>query len=146
MEIMTIKKTQIAYSRRTGKYGKENQKLMNEFKNLVIQHELFPNSTILGIAQNDPSKTPEEKCRYDICLLIDKNFPKVDNINIGIFEGGKYASFTIEHTRQAVYNWYNNLTSIIKENNLSPRNAPIVECYRERVVKEGYCEMLLPIK
>ena len=56
MNIETIDTTPILYMRRTGAYGTENAALMAQFKDELKKQNLFKGATILGIAQDDPTK------------------------------------------------------------------------------------------
>ena len=59
MIIEEFKNIEIAYMRRVGKYGSENKQLMENFKAYLKENNLLKNdSTILGIAMDDPIQTP----------------------------------------------------------------------------------------
>ena len=62
---MTIEKLgdmQIAYMRRTGGYGEGNRQLMEQFKRYLREHALLQeDTTILGIALDDPAQIPEDR-------------------------------------------------------------------------------------
>lgn len=72
MKIEYLKSTKVVYFRRVGIYGTENKLLMQSFKKWVKAEELFQESTILGIALDNPQNTPAKDCRYDVCLITDK--------------------------------------------------------------------------
>ena len=64
-----------AYFRNIGEYGeKQNKELMESFKKWAKSHGVFDNSTILGIPQDNPEITPKEKCHYDVCVVVNKDF------------------------------------------------------------------------
>lgn len=96
----------IAYMRRTGPYGVENQKLMQELKKWAMNKNIFKNSIIYGIAQ-DGTETPPEKCRYDVCIVVEDESILDSNVMVGKLQGGKYATFTINHTAEDVQNFGN---------------------------------------
>lgn len=56
MQIEKITPKDIVYFRCVGPYGRANKKLMVDFKNWVKSNNLFYNSTILGVALDDPKK------------------------------------------------------------------------------------------
>ena len=61
----------IAYIRRTGKYGAENKQLMEQLKDYLKSNDLFKeDTTILGIALDNPLLTPENEQRYDVGMII----------------------------------------------------------------------------
>ena len=71
MIIEEFRNIKIAYLRRTGAYGLENQKLMVNFKRYLKENQLFNNTTvILGIPLDNPANTPSEKLRYDVGIVI----------------------------------------------------------------------------
>ena len=71
---MTIEKLgdmQIAYMRRTGGYGEGNRQLMEQFKRYLREHALLQeDTTILGIALDDPAQIPEDRQRYDVGMIL----------------------------------------------------------------------------
>ena len=71
MVIEEFKDIKIAYMRRTGKYGAENKQLMEKLKEYLKSNDLFKdNTTILGIALDNPLSTPENEQRYDVGIVI----------------------------------------------------------------------------
>ncbi len=145
MNIETIDTTPILYMRRTGAYGTENAALMARFKDELKKQNLFKGATILGIAQDDPTKTTAQDCRYDVCLLLNKDVAVSHPFKRGRFEGGKFAVFKLEHTAESISAWYLNLENNIIQYRLNPRNFPIIERYKNELIEQGFCEMLLPI-
>ncbi|HCG4536093.1 TPA: hypothetical protein NJY08_004945 [Salmonella enterica subsp. enterica serovar Typhi str. AG3] len=61
------------------------------------------NSTILGIPQDNPEITPKEEGRYDVCVLINKDFNVAKPAHVGKFSGGNmlFSCLTIQK-RQSV--------------------------------------------
>ncbi|CAI8783085.1 hypothetical protein EMIT0133MI5_20111 [Bacillus velezensis] len=83
---------------------------------------LLCHSVILGIPQDHPNRTPKEKCRYDVCLVINQDHVP-EPARIGTFSGGKYAVFLLDHTKEAVSGFWNTVFSEIEKNNLSIRES-----------------------
>lgn len=113
MNIEQVKSLNIVYSRRVGIYGKENQRLMDEFKKWIMSKGLFEDSTILGIALDDPRLTSEEKCRYDVALVVDAG-TELKDINQRTLVGGKYAVFKIKHTEVEINRFYKRLGQMVQ--------------------------------
>ena len=64
MTIEKLEDMQIAYMRRTGGYGEGNRQLMEQFKRYLREHALLrEDTTILGIALDDPAEKPPAACR-----------------------------------------------------------------------------------
>ena len=73
LKIEEFKDITIAYMRNIGEYGKQNEKLMEDFKKFLRKNKLFTEeTTILGIALDNPAFTPTNRLRYDVGLIIDK--------------------------------------------------------------------------
>ncbi|MEK5133684.1 GyrI-like domain-containing protein [Bacillus sp. FSL W8-0645] len=144
IEMLTNMK--MVYMRNIGPYGsKENVEMMKRFKQWINQHQLndeLKEYGIYGVPQDDPGKTPPEKCRYDLMLMTNRDFSKDQMVQTGHFEGGKYAVFTVTHTTEKVNLFWSQLPQMIQNNQLNMRQASIMERYRE---EEGVCEFLLPI-
>ncbi|EHI75130.1 DNA gyrase inhibitor [Streptococcus criceti] len=120
---------------------------METFKQELRNQHLFQNPTILGIAQDNPLTTSTEHCRYDVCLILNDTttsakFP----LKYGEFPEGKFAVFQLKHTAEAIADWYSQLNILIQQFKLKPRSSPIIERYQDKLMKNGYCEMLLPIE
>ena len=65
---------------------------------------------------------------------------------IGKFTGGKYAVFMLDHTKEAVSEFWGNIFSEIEKHNLSIREQPIVERYTSQMINNHLCEILIPIQ
>lgn len=78
-------------------------------------------------------------------LLLDKTISAKAPLTYGEFAGGKFAVFQLAHTAQAVADWYRELDKLIQHYQLTPRPAPIIERYQDKLIKVDLCEMLLPI-
>ncbi|WP_125591290.1 AraC family transcriptional regulator [Companilactobacillus jidongensis] len=145
MNIEHLPSTKIVYFRRIGEYGIENKYLMQSFKKWVKKEGLFQDSSILGIALDDPQNTPVNDCRYDACLITDKtNFN--NNVKQRTLVNGSYAVFKLIHTEKVINEFYDNMVQIINKNQLNVDDRPIVERYQPKLVNQGYCEILIPIK
>ncbi|MFJ8260869.1 GyrI-like domain-containing protein [Rummeliibacillus sp. NPDC094406] len=147
ISIEELPESRIAYFRNLGEYGeKQNRELMGSFKNWAQLNGVFDNSTILGIPQDNPEVTPKEKCRYDVCVIIDKDFNVAKPAQDGKFYGGKYAVFLLDHTKEAISEFWSNIFIEIEKNNLLIREQPIVERYTSQMIDNHLCEILFPIK
>ena len=145
--IEEIPESRIAYFRSVGEYGeKQNKELMESFKKWAQLNGLFDNSTILGVPQDNPQVTPKEECRYDVCVVIDKDFNVAKPAQVGKFPGGKYAVFMLDHTKEAVSEFWGTIFSEIEKNNLVVREQPIIERYTSQMIANHLCEILVPVR
>ncbi|WP_426983062.1 AraC family transcriptional regulator [Bacillus cabrialesii] len=145
--IEELSESRIAYFRNVGEYGeKQNKEVMETFKKWAKLNDVFDNSTILGIPQDNPEITPKEECRYDVCVVINKDFNVKKPAHVGEFSGGKYAVFLLDHTKEAIRDFWGNISSEIERNNLSIIEQPIIERYTPQMIDNHLCEILIPIQ
>ena len=144
MVIEEFRNIRIAYMRRTGEYGIRNKELMETFKaHLRERNLLSADSTILGIALDDPYSVEKENLRYDVGLIITGN----ENIGMEVREipDGRYAVFEIPHTAEAVSEFWNNLSSLLGKLPVD-RSKPVVERYNAAKISNHVCEFCIPLK
>lgn len=144
MVIEEFRNIRIAYMRRTGEYGIRNKELMETFKAyLRARNLLSADSTILGIALDDPYSVEKENLRYDVGLIITGN----ENIGMEVREipDGRYAVFEIPHTAEAVSEFWNNLSSLLGKLPVD-RSKPVVERYNAAKISNHVCEFCIPLK
>lgn len=145
--IEELAQSKIAFFRNVGEYGeKQNKELMEAFKQWAQLQEELDDSTILGIPQDNPQVTPKEQCRYDVCVRIQQDFHVTEPAQVGTFTGGKYAVFLLDHTKEAVSEFWSTIFSEIEKHNLSIRQQPIIERYRSQLIDNHLCEILVPIQ
>lgn len=149
MKIKELPEVKLIFMRRTGAYGPENQQLMETFKAWLKENELFNETTIiLGIAQDNPETTVPENCRYDVGLIVSE-FKEFDDPKIlqTVIEAGKYALFTVNHTAQAVTDFWRKLSNELNESNVTlDVRSPIIERYQYKMVANHLCEFCVPIQ
>ncbi len=119
---------------------------MESFKKWAQSNGVLDGSTILGIPQDNPEVTPKEECRYDVCAVINKDINVAKPAQVGKFSGGKYAVFLLDHTKEAVSDFWGNVFSEIEKNNLTLREQPIIERYTLQMIDNHLCEILVPIQ
>ena len=105
MKIEQFNQLQIAYWRRVGAYGPENNQLMATFKKYLQEHNLLTKeAVILGIALDDPQKVPANQLRYDVGLVTEV---KVSNdLLYRQVADGPYAILEVAHTPAAIQNFW----------------------------------------
>ena len=137
----------IAYMRRIGAYGNENQRLMETFKTWVKAKKLFTDETvILGIAWDDVHSVNPDHCRYDVCLIVAEDFCCEDvNIIDGKLSCGKYVVMRIPHTAEALQNAWSNGLGYLSQTYSFDFSRPIIERYVKKLVDNNLCELCIPI-
>ena len=149
IKIEVLPETRIAYFRRVGEYGAdENKKLMESFKEWVKLKGLFKNGNggILGIPQDNPQFMPKDKCRYDVCISINDEFNVTKPAKHTTLPGGTYAVFLMDHTKEAIHEFWDNIYSELGKNNIEIDGRPMMERYRLSMIENNQCEILIPIK
>ena len=144
MEIEEFKDIRIAYMRRTGEYGTGNKELMENFKSYLRERGLLTScSVILGIALDDPGCVNENCLRYDVGLVVSEN----ERIGLEVREipDGRYATFEIPHTEEAVSEFWSNLPSLISRLPVD-LSKPIIERYDGKKILNHLCEFCIPLR
>ena len=136
----------IVYMRRTGAYGEQNAKLMEDMKEWIRRQNLWDNNgTIYGMAQDDAAATPPEQCRYDVCFVTDRTFDDTA-IRYGTLPPGAYLIFEIPHTADEVGRFWGSIGEVLaKAGKQLDKSRPILERYQFAFVKKGICEFCVPI-
>lgn len=137
----------IVYMRRKGAYGVENFQLMAKMKDWVKQNNLWDDeTTLLGIAQDNPATTSPENCRYDVCLVVQDGVSYTSEVENGTLPSGTYAIFKVVHTSEAVQQFYGAVFSVLEESGHTyDSSKPIIERYVSQLVDAGFCEFCVPI-
>lgn len=138
----------IAYITNIGPYGNGNIKTMESLKLWAEENKLLEdNSIILGIARDNPETTKPDDCRYDVCLVLDREIKSnQDNINFGEINGGKYAVFKIEHTKKGInYAWQNAFPYLENKGICFDNERLVFERYKTELLKDNLCEICIPI-
>jgi len=99
-KIELIPQNRIIYMRQAGPYGKYNIILMEKFKDILKEADLFDDaSVILGISQDNPHLTDPHLCRYDVCLIISNGMViSTPLLKEAIIAEGHYMVITVSHT------------------------------------------------
>ena len=144
MVIEEFRNIRIAYMRRTGEYGIRNKELMETFKAYLRDRNLLSaDSTIFGIALDDPGSIDKNSLRYDVGLVVTGS----ENIGLDVrkIPDGMYAVFEIPHTAEAVSEFWNNLSSLLGKLPVD-RSKPVVERYNAAKISNHLCEFCIPLK
>jgi AraC family transcriptional regulator len=150
----------VAYMRHVGPYGEEIALLWGRFVKWAMPRGLWPNGVIsLGIAHDDPRVTAPEKCRYDACVAVPKDFTADRQVNIADLPGGKYATFEFIGTPQEIGPAWDQLFSEwLPNSGFQPDNRPCFELYagdhsaevgeevNDPKTMRFKCEICIPVK
>ena len=145
MKIEEFEDIKIAYMRRVGKYGLENKHLMETFKAyLKTKGLLKKETTILGIALDNPMYISEERQRYDVGIIISNKESKYD-LPVRNIANGRYAIFEVEHTEESVSDFWKNIQTLTADLSIDV-SKPIIERYAFSKISSNLCEFCIPLK
>ena len=145
MTIETFEGVRIAYLRRTGRYGAGNRPLMEALKSRLREMELFDADTaILGIALDDPARTPADQQRYDVGVVLTGTAVPC-GLPVRAIDDGRYAVFELPHTEEGVSNFWRNLQELTAGLPLDP-TRPVLERYAAQKVSAHRCEFCVPLR
>ena len=147
IRIEIMQEMTVACIRRIGPYGEDNRDIMERLKDWARSKCLLESSIVLGAAWDDPSCTPPEQCRYDVCLATKGCLPEPEaDIAPGRIPGGRYACFLGAHTPSGVQALWETSFAALAEHGLSPApGRPVLERYRPELLDRGLCELCIPI-
>ena len=146
--IESIPPSEVAYIRKIGAYGKDNLETMNTLKKWSKDKGVLKGSIIFARIHDNPMITPPENCRYDACIVIDEDY-KIESASIkkDLIQGGKYTVLEIQHTAVAVQKaWHYIFKAIASKKIDYDQSKPILERYKDALVKENKCEICVPVK
>ncbi|HEY3065769.1 MAG TPA: AraC family transcriptional regulator [Methylomirabilota bacterium] len=144
----------VAYMRYVGPYGVHGiPELWQKFTRWMETHGLATEGAIkLGVAYDDPSVTPPEKCRYDACVVVPASFTADRMVNIADLPGGRCAVSEFTGTaRDIEAAWEHVFAAWLPGSGYEPDDRPCFEIYRGQpglAGKSGVfrCELCLPVR
>ncbi|KXF80738.1 AraC family transcriptional regulator [Enterovibrio coralii] len=129
METQHFTASKLAYIRVVGPYGKGYQEPCGRLYQWAGSKGQAGNTCIF-IYHDNPEITPEDKCRTDICLMVDDNIEVPNGIELQDFPGGQYS--TVRHTVTDASEYaakWEELTRGIIAAGLEADNRPCFELY-----------------
>ncbi|MYN10341.1 AraC family transcriptional regulator [Pseudoduganella aquatica] len=91
IKAMDLPPRKVAYLRYTGPFGPAIGSFWRDvFNPWRAAHGLMARTTY-GVAQDDPSTTPPERCRYDACVEVDEGYAAEAPAATAVLPGGRYA-------------------------------------------------------
>ncbi len=142
----------VAYMRHRGPYGSEVGRLWERMRKWAAARDLLgPETVTLGISHDNPEVTPSDKCRYDACVPVSRDFVSEGEINVQIVPGGKYAVYEWEGGPEEVGQAWQDLFAWLPDSGFQPDDRPCFERYpfgNELDPRSGAfrCEICVPVK
>lgn len=132
VEMRDMAERSVMYMESKSGYVKESihstwDSLVEQAMCLPMKREEFE---MYGIGHDNPQVTPEEKCRYDACILLEEGVSVGDSVKTKSFPKGKYACFYYKGESADLVQFY---LSIYKDwfpkSGFEPGNFPLIEKY-----------------
>lgn len=132
VEMIDMTERTVMYMESKNGYVKESihatwDSLIEQAICLPIKKEKFE---MFGIGHDNPQITPEEKCRYDACILLEDGVTVGSSIKSKALPSGKYACFYFKGESSDLIQFY---LSIYKDwfpkSGFEPGDFPLIEKY-----------------
>jgi len=155
IEVRTLPEQHVVYMRYVGPYGAAGiPELWKRFQQWMQERDLAtPDAMKLGVAHDNPSITPAEKCRYDACLVVPRDFAPDRWVNAADIPGGRYAVAQFRGTAHEIQGaWDQVFSGWLPGSGYEPDgDRPCVEVYRGDPTVDARsgafrCELCLPVK
>jgi len=144
----------VAYMRYVGPYGAAGiPELWMRFMKWMVTRDLTLEATTrLGIGHDNPSITAPERCRYDACVIVPRDFASDRWVNVMDVPGGKCAVVPFVGTAHEIEPAWNRMFgSWLPESGWEPDDRPGFEVYRGNPEVDGTpgafrCDLCLPVR
>lgn len=125
-------------------------KIFDELYRLALAHD-FMIKQFVGIGYDDPDYTPANRCKYDACIVVNKDeIPKNIPCNTKKIKGGKFAVFNFEGYKNDISTaWDYIFREWLLNSNYIPADRPHLEMYlHSEQYESGFynVNLCLPIK
>ncbi|MCF4175006.1 AraC family transcriptional regulator [Vibrio sp. McD22-P3] len=129
MDIKTFESGQLAYVRVTGPYGENYEPAIDTLYTWAGPKGLAGNTSIF-VYHDNPEITPADKCRTDICLVVESTVDVSNGVELMSFDGGKYACIRKTITEKSQYGpAWEELMGQVVEQQLDSDDRPCFELY-----------------
>ena len=91
VRIVNFPSVRVAYQRRIGAYGPGIGEFWRNTMLPWMQSHGLQDQVCYGIAHDDPSMTPPDKCRFDACVVVPDDFKEAGAADLKTLPGGRYA-------------------------------------------------------
>jgi len=144
----------VAYMRYVGPYGAHGiPELWAKFRKWMEAHGLATDTAVtLGVGHDDSHITAAEKCRYDACVVVPRDFVPDARVNVVDLPGGKVAVWEfVGGAHEISQAWGQVFSAWLPGSGYQPDDRPCVEVYRGRSSVDGRpgafrCELCLPVR
>ena len=144
----------VAFMRYVGPYGAHGiPELWTRLRRWSAAHDLGPGPHVkLGVAHDDPTITAPERCRYDACVVVPRDFRPDRLVDVTDVPGGAYAVAEFVGTAHEIEGvWDRVFSGWLPGSGYEPDDRPCYELYRgDPTVDDACgvfrCELHLPVR
>ena len=144
----------VAFMRYVGPYGAHGiPELWARLRRWIAAHDLGPGPRVtLGVAYDDPSITEPERCRYDACVVIPRDFVPDRLVDVMDVSGGRYAVAEFVGSAHEIEGaWDRVFAGWLPGSGWEPDDRPCFELYRGDPTVDAArgvfrCELHLPVR
>ena len=143
----------VAFMRYVGPYGAGGiSTLWERMVTWIAGHDLGPGPCMkVGVAYDDPSITAPERCRYDACVVVPRDFVPDRLVDVMDVAGGRYAIAEFVGTAHEIESvWDRVFAGWLPGSGYQPDDRPCYELYRGDPSVDGRgvfrCGLHLPVR
>lgn len=144
--------TRVAYLRKIGPYGAPVSAFLSEVFRPWLQANGLDGQPWFGVAHDDPSITPAQKCRYDACVAVPENFVPGGQAMLTTLPGGRYAVGAFVGTALTIGDaWTEMFRNWLPASGMQCDARPVFEHYTRETQYDPAtgvfnCELCIPVK
>ena len=154
IEIRALGPFHLAYMRHVGPYGASGiPELWEKLRAWMEPRGLATDQAAkLGIGYDDPSITPPDKCRYDACVVVPREFAADRWVNVMDLPAGQYAVSAFRGTAREIGGvWDRIFSAWLPGSGYQPDERPCIEVDRDNPMvgdEPGVfrCDLCLPVR
>jgi AraC family transcriptional regulator len=152
VNVIDLPAARVAYHRYIGPYGPGIGTFWRTTVAPWIQSHGMEQQTCYGVAFDDPSITPPDKCRYDACVTVPDDFDAGGSTDIATLPGGRYAVARFEGQPTAIADAWTWITrNWLPESGLQCDDRPCFEMFRLDTVTnpqtgQMVCDICIPVR
>ena len=151
VRVADIDPVRVACRRHTGPFGPAIGEFWRDVVAPWMQKNGLMGRVTYGVAMDDPSTTPPEKCRYDACVEVGHDDPAPPPASLATIAGGRYAVADFYGPSSDIGQaWHAFYTQALPAAGLKDRPGPPFERYAADFRADPQtgafaCELFIPI-
>ncbi|WP_420631853.1 AraC family transcriptional regulator [Candidatus Leptofilum sp.] len=151
--IQKLKPIPVAFVRNLGAYENVAFQQYDRLIGWADANGLYTgDNLLLGVGHDDPSITPTEKVRFDMCLSVPEPFQPDGNIGFQTISGGYFATMSYIGPLDATFNqvYHHFFSQLVQFKKIEIIGLPVIEIYRTTRINPAYAlnetDIYIPVK